>query len=201
VFLCGNDQGASACGSGLKQAGDVTINFGTAMVFYTITKYLPDDLTENQIAGKHPVGDDYFLLNWESDFGIQIRRLKQSFFQNCSYDRLFQSFKGYPDIEELIPPTEQPDADSFSPVEQQRFCAGIIKFYINRLKTHLAQIQHVCSLNNIYLSGGMTQSKVWLEIVSNTLNQPFTVNNSANASLFGAVNIYLHRQNRSADLD
>ncbi len=78
IFLCGNDQGASACGAGLKEPGDVSINFGTAMVFYTITNSLITELTEDQIAGKHPVGNYFFLLNVESDFGIQIRQLKNT---------------------------------------------------------------------------------------------------------------------------
>jgi len=84
VFLCGNDQGASASGAGLKRPGDININFGTAIVFYTITDSLVSKLTDSQIAGKHPTGDNFFLLNFGSDFGIQIRSLKEKYFKNES---------------------------------------------------------------------------------------------------------------------
>jgi sugar (pentulose or hexulose) kinase len=36
----------------------------------------------------------------------------------------------------------------------------------------------------------MTQSKVWLEILGSALNRPFTINNQANAGIFGAIEIY-----------
>jgi len=197
VFLCGNDQGASACGAGLKQPGDVSINFGTAMVFYTITESLTTDLTEAQIAGKHPVGDDYFLLNFESDFGMQVRRLKDKFFKHGTYDQLFQTYKQYPDVDAQAPPSADADLNSVSPADSHRLCAGIIKHYLTRLNAHFAQIRQAVALKNIFLSGGMTQSEVWLDILRDTLNWPFSINNRADAGLFGAIDIYLHNAKKS----
>lgn len=195
VFLCGNDQGASACGAGLKQVGDVSINFGTAMVFYAITESLAEKLKKDQIAGKHPVGCNYFLLNCESDFGIQIRRLKDRFFQNEEYDKLFKTYIEYPDIDEQMPFPEDTDLNFVSRAELCQFCAGVIKYYLNRFQFHLAQIQDSVQSKNITMSGGMMLSEVWLDILRRILDQPFTVNNRANAGLIGAVYIYLSNKN------
>jgi sugar (pentulose or hexulose) kinase len=195
VFLCGNDQGASACGAGLKQVGDVSINFGTAMVFYAITESLAKKLKKDQIAGKHPAGGNYFLLNCEGDFGIQIRRLKDRFFQNEDYDNLFKTYIEYPDIDEQIPFSSDTKLNFDSKTELSRFCAGIIKYYLNRFQFHFAQIQDAVQLKNITMSGGMMRSEVWLDILRSHIDQPFTVNNSANAGLIGAVYIYLSKKN------
>ncbi len=196
IFLCGNDQGASACGAGLKEPGDVNINFGTAMVFYTVTNSLITELTEEQIAGKHPVGNYFFLLNVESDFGLQIRQLKNTYFEHGSYDELFQTINQFPNVEEQIPPSQDVDLNFDSNNDEHQFCAGIIKYYLTRFKTHFAEIQEVTNLKNIFLSGGMTQSEVWLSILQKTLNIPITVNNRANAGLLGALDIYMNRKNR-----
>ncbi len=196
IILCGNDQGASACGAGLKEPGDVNINFGTAMVFYTITNSLTTELTEDQIAGKHPVGNYFFLLNFESDFGIQIRQLKNKYFGHGSYDELFQTFNQFPNVEEQIPLSQDDDLNFDSKNDEHQLCAGIIKYYLTRLKIHFAEIQEVTDLKNVFLSGGITQSEVWLSILQKTLNIPITVNNRANAGLLGALDIYMNRKNR-----
>jgi sugar (pentulose or hexulose) kinase len=195
VFLCGNDQGSSACGAGLKQVGDVSINFGTAMVFYALTESLAKKLKKDQIAGKHPVGGNYFLLNCESDFGIQIRRLKDRFFQNEEYDKLFKTYIEYPAIDEQMPLPEDTDLNFVSQAELCRFCAGVIKYYLNRFQFHLAQIQDSIQAENITMSGGMMLSEAWLDILRRTIDQPFTINNRADAGLIGAVNIYLSNKN------
>ena len=196
VFLCGNDQGASACGAGVKKAGDVNINFGTAMVFYTITETLATDMTEYQITGKHPVANDYFLLNVESDFGVQIRRLKNIFFHKGTYDQLFQTFFDYPLVDEKAPLSVEEYLNLITPSTSYKLCAGIIKYYLNRLKIHFTQIRKSVELKNIFISGGMAQSEVWLSILKKTLKVPLTVNNRSDAGLFGALNIYLQNKNR-----
>jgi len=190
IYLCGNDQGASACGAGLKQSGDLNINFGTAMVFYSVTETLTTNLTSDQIAGKYPLGDMYFLLNFESDYGIKIRMLKEKFFRHDSYDKLFQTYQSYPDIEEQITDVNIQGV-SFSEIEAQKYTAGIIKHYLNRFKIHMEQIQKIVPIRKITLSGGMIKSEVWLNILSNNLEIPFTVNNRAEAGLLGAIDIYL----------
>jgi sugar (pentulose or hexulose) kinase len=62
------------------------------------------------------------------------------------------------------------------------------------------QILKSVHLKNITLSGGMMLSEVWLDIMRSTLNQPFTINNRANAGVFGALTIYLHnKKGKSCD--
>jgi len=190
VFLCGNDQGASACGAGLHQPGDVNINLGTAMVFYTITNSLATRLTESQIAGKHPVGESYFLLNYEPDFGLKMRELKEYFFSQGTYDNLFQTYFEYPEVDARAPSFKKSEWHAFSGMQAHRFCAGIIKHYMIRLKSHLSRIREAVPVKNMYLSGGMLQSEVLIKIVQEALQRPLTIQNRADAGLFGAVEIY-----------
>lgn len=193
IYFCGNDQGASACGAGLKKPGDLNINFGTAMVFYTITDSLVTELTDDQITGKHPVGNYYFLLNLESDFGMQIRKLKNKYFKNGTYDQLFETYINYPNVNAELPNSRNEDhVDSLSTENMQRYCAGIIKYYMLRLKVHFDQICQVVTLNEITISGGITKSRVWLKILEDVLKKPFIINNREDAGLLGAVEIYLN---------
>ena len=143
----------------------------------------------------HLKRDIYFLLNFESDFGLQIRRLKESFFKNSSYDQFFQTYNQYPDVDEQRPVSEQTDLFFDSEADSHRFCAGIIKYYLNRFRFHLAQIRESVPLKNITLSGGLVLSEVWLDILRSTINQPFTINNRANAGMLGALYIFLQNKN------
>ncbi|MEQ9289779.1 MAG: FGGY-family carbohydrate kinase [Cyclobacteriaceae bacterium] len=193
VYLCGNDQAASAAGAGLTQPGEVNINFGTAMVLYTLTDQLVTDLKQEQISGKHPLGDSFFFLSYESDFGIQMRKLKEGFFPKGSYNQLFESYLQHPEVESVIPTS----CKANDPENVLLHCAGVIKYYLKKLRQHLDQISLHIKFKKIYLSGGMTQSGVWLEILKQNLSCPIEVNNSANAGLVGAVNIYLNNTNHS----
>lgn len=197
VFLCGNDQGASACGAGVQEIGDVNINLGTALVFYTITESLTTKLTEDQIAGKHPVGDAYFLLNFEPDFGLQMRRLKEAFFGEGTYDDLFQTYFQFPEAPANRSLFEKMRWQALSGVRAHQACAGVIKFYVKQLKAHFSQIQQTVPVKNIFVSGGMLQSKVLLKIVQDVLQRPLTIENRAHAGLLGAVKIY--RQNKMGE--
>lgn len=195
VFLCGNDQGASASGAGLTEAGDITINFGSAMVLFSITKNLVIDLTEKQISGKYPIGDTYFLLSYESDFGIKIRSLKEKLFGNGSYNQLFQTYIDFPEVEVGNPYFSDTDLIFNSINDGYQFCAGIIKYYLIQLKIHIESISKQVTINTIFLSGGMTRSSVWLQIIKKELKQTVTIKNQSNAGLVGALNIYLSTKN------
>jgi sugar (pentulose or hexulose) kinase len=191
VFLCGNDQSASAVGAGLRQPGDLNINFGSAMVLYTVTASLTSHVSVGEIAGKHPVGDDFFLLIFESNFGLQMRSMKESFFPLETYDRLYQTFMNYPEVRALDPLSIPDNLDKASKQEIDRVCAGIIQHYLSRLKEYLARMQRLHRLNRVFISGGMSKSEVWLDILSKHFALPLVVNNRADAGLFGARDIYL----------
>ena len=60
------------------------------MVLFSITKNISTNLGLDQIAGKYPISDDYFLLSYEPDFGIIIRDLKEKLFKNGTYNQLFR---------------------------------------------------------------------------------------------------------------
>jgi len=191
VFLCGNDQSASSSGAGLKEVGDLNINFGSAMVLFSITKNLVTDLGIAQIAGKYPIGDDYFLLSYESDFGLKIRSIKERLFKNESYNQLFQTYIDYPKTE-LEHSNLSADNLVFDTIKDgYLYCAGVISYYLNQLKKHIATIGKQVEINTVFLSGGMTNSAVWVEIIKKELKQTIIINNQVNAGLLGVINIYL----------
>ena len=191
VFLCGNDQSASASGAGLEEVGDITINFGSAMVLFSITKNLVTNLRTDQMSGKYPIGGSYFLLGYESDFGIKIRILKEKLFKKGSYNQLFQTYLDYPEIGAGNPCFSDADLNFNSTNDACRFCASIIKHYLYQLKKHIENIEQQVNIKNIFLSGGMTKSTVWLQIIKKELEQTVTIKNQSNAGLIGALNIYL----------
>ena len=193
VYLCGNDQCASASGAGLKDAGDITINFGSALVLFSITKNISTNLGLDQIAGKYPISDDYFLLSYEPDFGIVIRDLKEKLFENGTYNQLFQTYFDYPEMEERIPDYSDNDLEFKTTKEASQFCASIIKYYVNQLKKHIISISEKVSINNIFLSGAITKSTVLLQIIKKEVKQTIIINNQENAGLVGALNIYLSK--------
>ncbi len=191
VYLCGNDQCASAAGAGLKEVGDISINFGSALVLFSITKKFSTNLGLDQIAGKYPIFDDYFLLSYEPDFGIIIRCLKEKLFNEGSYNQLFQTYVDCPEIEERTPHFSVNDLGFNTIKEANQFCAGIIKYYVNQLKKQITNIGKKVSINNVFLSGGITKSTVLLQIIKKEVKQTLIINNQENAGLVGALNIYL----------
>lgn len=194
VYLCGNDQCASASGSGLKNTGDITINFGSAMVLFSLAKNFPTDLGPNQIAGKYPISDYYFLLSHEPDFGIVIRDLKEKFFKETSYDRFFQTYVDHPEVEVKIPHLSV-DGLEFGTIEEvDKFCAGIIKYYMVQLKGHIFGMAQKVNIDHIYLSGAMAKSTVWLHIINKEVGRTIIINNQENAGLVGALNIHLSKK-------
>ena len=197
VYLCGNDQGASACGAGLQTPGDISINFGSAMVFYTLTPSLVTELTINQIAGKHPVGRLYFLLNYEADFGIQMLKLKGQFFSSGTYDQLFETYFNHPGTEARLPETAMTDSKTFNGPEAHAYCAGVIKHYLNRLESHLAEIRKSVEINNIFVSGGMTRSEVFLRILREAHGLSFNLSRTTDAGIIGAVKIFKQNSNQN----
>ncbi|ASO04633.1 xylulokinase [Arenibacter algicola] len=190
VYLCGNDQCASASGAGLKEVGDISINFGSALVLFSITKKFSTNLGLDQIAGKYPISDDYFLLTYAPDFGIVIRGLKEKLFKHGSYDQLFQTYFDYPEVEDRNPRFLVDNLEFNTMEEANQFCAGIIKYYIGQLKKHLAGISQKVGINTVFLSGAITKSTVWLQIIKREIQLKVIVNNQENAGLVGALNIY-----------
>lgn len=190
VFLCGNDQCASASGAGLKHDSDITINFGSAMVLFSITNKFPINLGAEQIAGKYPIADDFFLLSYESDFGIVIRSLKEKLFELGSYDQFFQTYLDFPEIESRIPNFLEVDLKFNSVKEANQFCAGIIKYYVDQLKKHMRSISQKVDITSVFVSGTITKSPVWLEIIKKEIKHTLIINNHENAGLVGALNIY-----------
>ena len=92
VYFCGNDQSASAAGAGVSSQGDISANFGTAMVLYTIIKRPLESLQANQIIGINPLANDYFLICYNSQFGNVLDKFKTRYFPDITYDGFLSNF-------------------------------------------------------------------------------------------------------------
>ena len=130
------------------------------------------------------------MLNYETDFGIQIRRLKDFWLHEGSYDQVFKTYLEYPAVDEKVPLFSAEGLSLIKSSESHQYCAGIIKYYLKRLKKHLSQIKKLIDVNNIFISGGMSQSKLWLEILRSALDIQFKINYQTHAGIFGAIEIY-----------
>jgi sugar (pentulose or hexulose) kinase len=97
----------------------------------------------------------------------------------------------YPHAAMRKPPGDSSEYPVFtSKTDAAEFCSGIINYYLDRLKVHYAQIKESVKLNKITVSGGFTQSQIWMEILEKVLDMPFEINNRQDAGLLGAVKIY-----------
>ncbi|MCK4325993.1 hypothetical protein KAW55_04500 [bacterium] len=196
VCFCGNDQSVSAAGAGIERVGEISANFGTAMVVYTYLNNLPDVITPNQIAGISPAGPEYFLLTCEETGNI-IDNVKNACFPEISYDEFFSKYYIVKDI-------DLPDGlsvvngklsglDGFDPEKQAGFT---VKYFLNRFCFHLSQIEKQVKAEKLYISGGMTKSSVWIELLKENISQQIILNNTREAGLIGAVRIYKNNADR-----
>lgn len=195
VYFCGNDQSVSAAGAGIERVGEISANFGTAMVVYTYLDNLPDIITPDQIAGLSPAGAEYFLLNVET-VGNIIDNIKNSHFPQVSYDEFFSKYYIIKDID--LPDNVRVvngkliGLDGFDPEKQAGFT---VKYFLNRLCFHLSQIEKQVKAEKLYISGGMTKSSVWIDLLKENISRQIILNNSREAGLIGAVTIYKRRKN------
>jgi len=165
VYLCGNDQSASAVGSGLTNVGDVSVNFGTAMAAYTLADALPDELGPQEIAGISPAGARYFLLSYEPDMGRALDALKARHFPESPYDELFESRSSVPEV------------------------AAFVQHCLDRFRGHLSRVGRLGTPERVYVSGGMTRSEAWLDLLRRHCDHEILCSNRQEAGLIGAARI------------
>ncbi|MCK4423375.1 MAG: hypothetical protein KAV18_04820, partial [Candidatus Omnitrophica bacterium] len=190
VYFCGNDQSVSAAGAGIKRVGEISANFGTAMVVYTYLDNLPDVIAPYQMAGISPVAAEYFILSVET-VGNIIDNVKNTCFPEISYDEFFSKYYIVKDIDlpddikvvngQLI------GLDEFDPDKQAGFT---VKYFLNRFCFHLSQIEKQVKAEKLYISGGIAKSSVWIDLLKENIDQQIILNNTREAGLIGAVKIY-----------
>jgi len=198
VYYCGNDQSSSASGAGVTHVGDVSINFGTAMVVYTLTPQPLNEVGETQIIGVSPIDDKYFVISLESQFGSVIDKFKNTYFPELSYNDVYRMFYGkHPglphsdssgDIIKIVG-----DTVVFDGMRTNPYIAGelLIHHFINRVKCHLREISHCVNISKLYVSGGATRSEVWINILRETLPYDIVVAaGQRDSALIGAAKIY-----------
>ncbi len=166
VFFCGNDQSASAAGAGVRRVGDVSANFGTAMVVYTIIEKLPENLSDAEMVGINPITNEYFFLSF-SEFGNIVDETKQKYLPTGSYEEFFAKFYG-----------KDPNI------------TPILKKLVGDFISHIENIEKVSRPTRIFVSGGATQSKTWLKILQENCKYELISVSDRDAGLVGAAKIY-----------
>lgn len=182
VYLAGNDQASSACGAGLKNIGDVSVNLGTAMVFFTLIETPVEQLKESQIVGIDPICGRFYFLSYEKDFGEKIQNLKQAYFSENSYDEMFAAYYHAKKENATI------EQDVNRDVEQ------VIDHSIERFKYHLAEIENKVTPKVIYVSGGVAQSPMWIKIMQQNCKYELVTNIQQEAGIIGAARIYAEKK-------
>jgi sugar (pentulose or hexulose) kinase len=162
ALLCGNDQSASAAGAGVTKPGDVSLNFGTAMVAYTLCDRLPGELRPGEIAGISPFPAPHFLLSYESEFGTTIERARSG----MSHDDFFRSY----------------DSDAAA--------REVIDRCLEQVAGHLAGIARVATPQRLFVSGGLAQSEEWIELLRRRCDQKIVCSARREAALIGAARLY-----------
>ena len=191
VYSCGNDQSASAVGAGLEAEGDISANFGTAMVLYIIIKEPLNSIKENQIVGINPLTNDYFLMSLDSQFGNLVDKFKTKYFQDITYDEFLSKFntvkknKAFIDIR-----IDKGNLRYDESLDRDIIAGSIIKYFLDRFICHLSEIEKISHPNQIYVSGGVSKSKVWLDILQENCKYKIVSSVNRDAGIIGAAKIY-----------
>jgi len=197
VYFCGNDQSASAVGAGLEAKGDISANFGTAMVLYTIIKEPLNSIKKNQIVGINPLTNDYFLICLDSQFGNVVDKFKTKHFSDITYDEFLSKFnavkknKAFTDIR-----IDEGNLRYDESLDKDIIAGSIIKYFLNRFLYHLSEIEKISSAHQIYVSGGVSQSKVWLDILAKNCKYKIIPSSGRDAGIIGAAKIYRNNKKR-----
>ena len=188
VYLCGNDQSASAIGSGAGKEKEVSVNFGTAMVVYTLMPLCPQIREDSQIAGIAPMGG-YFFLTYEARSGNIIDKVKKDLFPELTYDEFFSKYRQKKKKTELIwPENGWPDYSRFGSPDIA--AASVTDYLIKRFQYHISTIEKYFIPEKIHISGGMAGSSVWTTLARDNCKYEIVVTNTLEAGLIGAYRIY-----------
>jgi hypothetical protein len=173
-------------------AGDISLNMGTAMVFYTLIDTMQLTLKENQIFGLCPINNKYFLLSLEKEFGNIIESLKERYFSSESYNDLFSCYSKLKNEPEKFVSISIKDSKIIADesIPKELLTASVINYFINKILDHLVQINEHCPIKKIYISGGVSQGK-WLEILKQEIKYHLFISNGRQAALIGAIKIFL----------
>lgn len=193
VYFCGNDQSASAIGAGVKREGDISVNFGTAMVLYTIIKRPPELIKPDQIVGISPITGYYFLICLDAEFGNVIDNLKARFFPDMNYDDVFSRFNTVRQERHFINVRIKNGEilyNKFESFDKDIIAGSVIKYFLERFKHHLSEIEVITSPENVHICGGAAQSIVWLKILQENCRYKITSSFNREAGLIGAARIY-----------
>ncbi|MFW5996816.1 MAG: FGGY family carbohydrate kinase [Lentisphaeria bacterium] len=193
VYLAGNDQSTSAVGAGLQKKGDVTVNFGTALVFYTILDQPPRNLEKNHIAGINPINDKFFLLLLNNEFGSSINQAREQFFPAGSYEDVYQSFRKCAREDAFIPLTAPLEIfkDKYQDKNPIVRAGSLVNYFIEQIRLLLHSISTHVQPAVLLPSGGAAESETFLSILQERLPCPVLPPRHAQESgLRGTAELY-----------
>lgn len=191
VALCGNDQAASALGAGVSRIGDVSVNFGTAMVAFGLSKTMATDVGESQMAGLAPAYAPAFLLSYDAQAGKLVAQLKKKYFPELSWDRFFGFYRQV--AGKAVPSDFKISGNRVicPSVRQKEVLAGfVMRYLLQQFQVHVARVAGARLPKVIYVSGGMAESKVWLGLLRKSARSRLVLSHAREAGLIGARRIY-----------
>lgn len=185
VLTGGMDQSFSALGAGNYKEGIVTGNIGTCLSLYTTTNKRVLDPEFRLLSGRHIVEDKFFLLPFVQTAGMVLKWFRDNFAQGQTYDKLSK-------MAEEIPPGSDglvmlPHLTGASCPQANMDAKGV--FYgiaLVHTKAHMiraimesvafAMLENIKVLKQLKVEvskitaiGGGAKSKLWLQIIADTV--------------------------------
>ena len=197
VLLAGNDQSSSAVGSGVTGPETLSVTFGTAQTFYTLVEKMPASLTaamsRGEVFGRSPLDPFYFHIKFEENCGLMLEREKENRFPDLSYDELFELYQrdqmkpeqyylGFDKRIDLHDIHDKTDID----------IETVIDYIISVFFTNLDLFESAHPIQKIVISGGLSQSPLWRQILSEISGRTIVGAEDRLGALVGAARIYKH---------
>ncbi len=167
VYSCGNDQTAGACGAGLSP-GDVLITLGTAQVVYCCCDKMPKPGSV-PFRGNYP-GGLFYAMSAENG-GAVISHIIENYPEFKNFDTFAKlAEKGSVTSGIVYNPESEPEWSNLSGRIENRALA-VLTYLVNRLESMVDAMQSVCDINKVYICGGGTKNKVWVDLISDALSR------------------------------
>lgn len=200
VLLAGNDQSSSAVGGGVTGPETLSVTFGTAQTFYTLVEKIPTSLTaamsRGEVFGRSPLDPFFFHIKFEENCGLMLERIKESRFPDISYDELFESYRRnqvkseqyYIDFDKSIDLYDLNDLNDNTDIDIE----SVIDYIISVFFANLRLFEAAHPIQKIVISGGLSQSPVWGEILTEISGRTIIGAEDRLGALVGAARIYKH---------
>lgn len=212
-FVVGAGDGCLAnAGSGAVNPGDVSLTIGTSGAVRMVTKGPMEDklqrlfnyiLLDDLFVSGGPINNGAFLLKWYSENFLDRPFADSKDFrwftqQAATVEAGAEGLIFLPYIQGERAPVWDSEAKGVffgvhSSHTRLHFMRAIIEGICFALREVMDSLEEVIApVNKIYASGGFIQSVEWIQILSDILNKPITINDKADASSIGAAQLAMY---------